>query len=240
MKKEFEDFPGFSESRAISRHAIETAVGLMEKHFEPKSHEFFSWGSVARREMGPYSDLDFVLASNKPDLARIARYRQELAMSLSTHYLDILEKHTPQELLRIAKIDGTDRQALLFMRNEQSQGQSVMTDKIAEIKSDDASNLREIFHILANLEFVYPRLFGSENLKFGPGRMKDFHFAFLLSRFTKNNNSVQDLPSALLDLNDQGYVTSELVSRNLEALDVLMYLRNRTQEINGTYHTALN
>lgn len=231
--------PGISESRAISNGAVAIAAGLMEEHFEPQSHELFSWGSVARREMGPYSDLDFVIASRQPDLARIAKYEQELSAALSAHYLDILGKHTPQELLHIAKIDGTDRQALLYMRDEQHRNSdSIMTDSVSQIRTDSKNNLREIFHILANLEFVYPKLFGQGNLKFGPGRMKDLNFAFLLSRF-ESSDLVSDIPSALINLKGSGHISEEITSASIQRLDTLMYLRNRTQEISGTYHTIL-
>lgn len=237
----FFELSGVNESRAISQKAISKAVGLFREYFNDKTHFLYSWGSVARREMGPFSDLDLIIASQHPDYRKIAKYQKTLGEALPNHRLDILERHTPKELQRIAEIDGTDRQAIFFSRNETPiRGASHELTKIQSHIQTRDKNLREIFHILVNLEFVYPKLFGPCNLKFSPGRLKDFYFAYLLANSLDQKRTTRSIPEALSYLKNGGYISASTLLKSKSAFSDVLYLRNKTQEIKHSYHSVLD
>jgi predicted nucleotidyltransferase len=221
---------GIQQSKEITNNVVCSAVNLFNKHFDKKKYSLFSWGSVARREMGPFSDLDLIILSEKPDKIKIEKFRKDLQNSLPSHRLDILEVFREKELLRLAQIDGTDRQALLFLRKEEG----FYNPKISSnIRRDSRGNLREIFHICSNLEFVYPKLYDDRNIKFGEGRIKYYCFVHLLANYLKSDFQIYDTQESFKYLSDNKYLSEEMHEKAIENFDFILLVRNKIQEIVG-------
>lgn len=233
---------GIEECGEISENAISSVRNLFTRYVDAQTHELFSWGSVARREMGPRSDLDLLIISQNPNPEQIQTFGEMVYKFLPDYHLDLLERHTPAEVEYIAAIDGTDRQAILFLRQETYSDQlhGVAEKIFKRVLGDKRSNLREVIHMFANMEYVYPKLFGEYNVKFGPGRLRDLNLAKLLVKYLDENNSSTDTPSALLYLQSKGYLAKDVVAANLGLFDSLLYLRNRTQEVNNSYDCLIS
>src|SRR3989344_1287523 len=238
------DFPysGLDECVRITKNALKITKNLFYKYINNKTHELYSFGSVARREMGPYSDLDLLIISKKPNLNQIKKYRLALAKALPNHRLDLLEKYKPKELIRIGSIDGTDRQALLFLRNEScnKKNSKLLQEATSQIRLDEMGNFREIFHIMANIDNIYPSLFGLNNIKFSPGGIKDFYFAYLITRFMDEKNEVYNISSAIKYLKKYNLIDNKKSIDLLKILNKLLFLRNRIQEFHKSEVNIIN
>jgi predicted nucleotidyltransferase len=216
------------ESQTITLRAIDTATSLFESLFGSGDCALYSWGSMSRREMGPYSDSDLIIVGYPP-AESITRYRETLGKELPYHRVDLLEQYNPYDLYRIAKIDGTDRQAVLYTRNESKKPSREFEELASKIKADTRGNLRELLHVFANRKFVYPDLFGQQNLKFSPGFLKDFYFAYLVARHIYGD-SVSDTHSAINRLSGDNYLTAASPTDYIDAFNLLLFMRNHVQQ----------
>lgn len=82
---------GIEESIEITNQSLQTAIQLFSQHFDDSTHALYSWGSVARREMGPFSDLDLLIISQHPNIDQIKKYQESLTKALPNQRMDILE-----------------------------------------------------------------------------------------------------------------------------------------------------
>ena len=215
-----------NESLIISAKTMELIKREFNGIFDKKEYSLFSWGSLARREMGPYSDLDIILLSQKhlDNNAFIRFFEERLLALLPNNYIDLLNAYSLDELLRISKIDGTDMQAVLFMQQEAGR-------KI--IIHNNGNLVREILHIFCNLNYVYGGLFGSENIKFGPYNIKYYNFAILLAKYygCKENDTI----SAFKFLALINKISNEQATKYIENFQKILYYRNIVQRANETY-----
>lgn len=193
------------------------------KIFDQDKYTLFSWGSLARREMGPYSDLDLIILSSDKniDYNFIEKFKERITKILPNNYIDLLEVYTLEELNRISKIDGTDMQALLFMKYES--GKRIEISKNLDI-------VREILHIFCNLNYVYDSLFGSNNLKFGPYNIKYYNFAILLAKYFGCTES--DTVSSFNYLKHINKIDNRKCDKYISCYKKLLYYRNIIQESN--------
>jgi len=228
----------FNESTKITETTINVVKDIFNTHLNAETHQLYSWGSVGRREMGPRSDLDLIIISKNPDLQAITRFKQSVNKALPNHRLDLLETYSPDELVRIGKIDGTDRQAILFFRNELKKNSGIDFDK--EIKKDIYQNLREMFHSLSNIEFIYPVLFKKGNLKFSPGYLKNFHFIYLVANFLNNYKGIKDTNDALNYFQKKGFFSKKRMKKANADFATLCYCRNQIQEITSSENACVD
>ena len=219
---------GIQESKDITENVLFVSLNIFKKYFEGKDYSLFSWGGVARREMGPFSDLDLIILSKRPSKRKIELFKKEVQHLLPSHRLDILEVYTIRELQRLAQIDGTDRQALLFLRKEYGYHNTKMAEKI---RKDSRNNLREIFHICANLEFAYPNMFNDRNIKFGEGRIKYYGFVHLLANYVKSDFDIYSTIDAFEYLSVNRFLDEKIVKKAIESFDVLLGIRNSLQRV---------
>lgn len=193
------------------------------KKFDQEKYTLFSWGSVARREMGTYSDLDLIILSldNNIDYNLIESFKKIIEKKLPNNYIDLLEVYTLKELNRISKIDGTDMQAFLFMKYEA--GKRIKTKKKLDI-------IREILHIFCNLNYVYDDLFGSDNLKFGPYNIKYYNFAILLAKYFGCTEC--DTIASFNYLKDINKINKQKCKQYISNYKKLLYYRDIVQKSN--------
>lgn len=229
---------GSNECYQITESTVSVVKEVFKKCLNSKTHQLFSWGSVARRDMGPRSDLDLVILSEYPNIESIEQFKQAIEKELPDNRLDLLEAYHPDTLRKIAGIDGTDRQAALFLRNELNPHNANQWS--TKVREDTPGNLKDLFHVLSNMEFVYPNLFGINNLKFSPGSTKDFVFAHLLANFLENYKGMAEVSNSLDYFAEKELIPEQTIRSSKKNLDAILYLRNRVQEIRYSYHAILD
>ena len=220
-----------NKKKNISDEVIDIIKREFKNIFDQQKYSLFSWGSLSRREMGPYSDLDMIIISDEKNINfdLIELFKQRISKALPTYYIDLLESYTLSELERISKVDGTDMQAYLFMRYE-------LGKKITPVPK--LNIVREILHIFCNLEYVYSNLYGSNNLKFGPYNIKYYNFAILLSKYYSGEN--MNTESSLRILAKKGKIEEEKVEKYIDNFNRILYYRNIVQESNKTYNCKID
>ena len=220
-----------NKSRIISNRVIRIIKNEFKSVFDEDKYTLFSWGSLARREMGSYSDLDLIIIADEEslDYDLINIFKERISNLLPNDYLDVLESYSLKELERISNIDGTDMQALLFIRYESGKKRKI-TSKL--------NIVREILHIFCNLEYVYHDLYGKDNLKFGPYNIKYYNFALLLVKYFKHGNV--DTVSALRYLGETNRIDKKNVDMYINNFNKILSYRDLVQISNETYNCTIN
>ncbi|MBS3143554.1 hypothetical protein J4446_01600 [Candidatus Woesearchaeota archaeon] len=93
---------------------------------------------------------------------------------------------------------------------------------------------------MANIDNIYPSLFGLNNIKFSPGGIKDFYFAYLITRFMDEKNEVYNISSAIKYLKKYNLIDNKKSIDLLKILNKLLFLRNRIQEFHKSEVNIIN
>lgn len=219
---------GIYQSRIISNEVVDSSKEIFRSILDINTHSLISWGSVSRREMGPSSDLDFLIVSKSPDLQGIKNFSQEMEKKYPNHNLDLIPFHKDHELLRLSCIDGTSNSSYLFNKSEI--GKSDFNHNRRAI--DQNQRIRIVLNQLLLLEFSYPKLYSDNNLKFSKGCLKTFNFAFTIVSCIINEQ-VEDTSAALIYLNKIGFITSDELDESISAFEDLLFLRNSLHNLTG-------
>lgn len=219
---------GIEQCRTISNEVVDLSKEIFRSVLDINTHSLISWGSVSRREMGPASDLDYLIVSTSPDLQGIKNFSREIEKLYPNHYLDLIPFYKNHELLRLSGIDGTSNSAYLF--NKLEIGKSNFNHNRKTIYQNQ--KILIILNQLLLLEFCYPKLYSDNNLKFSKGCLKTFNFAFTIVSCIFNE-PIEDTIAALFFLNKAGFITSDELSESLSAFEDLLFLRNSLNNITG-------
>src|SRR3989338_3886109 len=206
-----------------SLNGIEESILLTEK-FKQKLklcfHECFSkdealllcWGSMARKEMGPFSDLDLIL-SRKTNNRKVKKFHDCLSRKLINR-IDLLEAYDLKTLSKIGSIDGTDRQEILLARpvcgNSKLKKDFLILQNIFHNQVHE--NMREILHTWSSLFSVSKNIYinKSNNLKFSLGFLRHVIFILLIVKlFFDKKNVVWSTQKAITILGKLGEVNND-------------------------------
>lgn len=220
---------GLLDSKKYTIEIIRNIKNIFRSNFDVNKYSLYSWGSVARREMGPYSDLDLVIIGSNPKIKDIQRFINLVKEKYPNNHLDLLNAHSVFKFCKIAKIDGTDNQAKIFIKKEIG---------VQNFVKSHFCDLKELWHIYLNLEYVYPILFKKTNLKFSPYFIKYFNFAVLISNYLGCDK--QDLCSVLKFLIKKKHIRKKYFNFFLNTYSELLDLRNKSQEINLSGNCEIN
>ncbi|MDD3178586.1 MAG: nucleotidyltransferase domain-containing protein [Candidatus ainarchaeum sp.] len=220
---------GLLDSKKYTIEIIRNIKNIFRSNFDVTKYSLYSWGSVARREMGPYSDLDLVIIGSNPKIKEVQRFINLVKEKYPNNNLDLLNAHSVFKFHKIAKIDGTDNQAKIFIKKEIG---------VQNFVKSHFCDLEELWHIYLNLEYVYPVLFKKTNLKFSPYFIKYFNFAVLISNYLGCDK--QDLHSVLKFLIKKKHIKKKHFNLFLNTYSELLGLRNKYQEINLSGNCEIN
>ncbi|KKR60777.1 MAG: hypothetical protein UU01_C0034G0007 [Parcubacteria group bacterium GW2011_GWA2_40_37] len=228
-----------------SLNGIEESILLTEK-FKQKLklcfHECFSkdealllcWGSMARKEMGPFSDLDLILIlSRKTNNRKVKKFHDCLSRKLINR-IDLLEAYDLKTLSKIGSIDGTDRQAILLARpvcgNSKLKKDFLILQNIFHNQVHE--NMREILHTWSSLFSVSKNIYinKSNNLKFSLGFLRHVIFILLIVKlFFDKKNVVWSTQKAITILGKLGEVNNDTQTAFLTSLNFILEFRNKVQ-----------
>ena len=217
-------------NRDFSTQIINKLRNVFVDCFPINDSALYSWGSTSRREMGKNSDLDLFIIYNGKDIhKRINRFLSIVQSEFPNNKIDLLQKYTVSELIRIAKIDGGDRQAITLSRLETDNNSlsEELSNKSREILEDRYDKTRELIYIMITLKRVYPFIFPGNDIKFGDNGLRYLNYAFLFCRYIfEETENILDTQSALRKLKEEGVISGKLCDECINASNFLFSLRN--------------
>lgn len=238
------------DSVLISKRIKNEIVDVYGKTFSDSdpSPLLLCWGSTARCEMGAYSDLDLILlfpdkTSPTQTIKKVGAFRTNLQRRLKNR-LDLLEAYDLDTLSRIASIDGTDRQAILFAEplcgNEALRNSFFVRQRT--FRAEEYLNLREIIHTYLTVEATASNLFpDNDNIKFSRGFMRYFNFIFILARLTGHFNQIDsDTAGAIRALRAESALNESEMLFLLAYFNTLLSIRSTLHERFGTENNSLD
>jgi predicted nucleotidyltransferase len=194
----------------------------------------YSWGSLARREMCIFSDIDIIILQKKPSLIKIDRFKKLLSINFPYNKIDLIQKYSEIDLIRIAKIDGGDRQAVTLARFEIGiRGlENKFRRAIRKNLTEEKDIIKELLYTIVNLIKVYPKLFSKYDLKFCQYGTRYINFAFLYAKYIYEKDIfIYDTKSALKVLLGEKVISDKIYQCSLLALSDFIRLRNRVQMV---------
>lgn len=192
----------------------------------------YSWGSLARREMCIFSDIDIIILQKKPSLIKIDRFKKLLSIDFPYNKIDLVQKYSEKDLIRIAKIDGGDRQAVTLARFEIGSRELDNKFRMAIRKNltQEKDIAKELLYAMVNLIKVYPKLFSKYDLKFCQYGTRYINFAFLYAKYVYEKDVfIYDTKSALEVLLGEKIISDKIYQCSLLAFSDFIRLRNRIQ-----------
>lgn len=206
-----------------------------KKFFNKSNCALFCFGSVARMDMGPYSDIDLIIVSdNKKKIEDFSNY---LKLKFKNNRIDLLEAYNIKDLIEIAKIDGTDRQGCMlavFVCGNNKIKESYFNNINDNLYNAKNENIREVLHTYVNLSTVSNNI-GNKivNLKFSKGFLRYFSFIFLLVKILCNdNNRVLTVVDSINYLSNKCLITKKEKIEYLNKFNQILIIRNKIQSIN--------
>jgi len=219
--------------RSFSNNLINEIRNIFYDCFSFYDSALYSWGSTARREMVNYSDLDLIIVHKGSQFdQKVNKFISTMKFKFPNNKLDLLQKFTISELIRLAKIDGGDRQAITLSRLESDR--NAITDEFENCIQEQLflgyEKTRELLYIMLNLIKVYPYLFLPSDLKFGEYCLRYLNYAYLFCNyFIDKRNSIMDTQTALQKLNFDDVISEKMCKDSIAALNFLILLRNKIQ-----------
>jgi predicted nucleotidyltransferase len=199
-----------------------------------KKHEAFlaCWGSVARGEMAPLSDLDLIIVLSKKNFLPKVQYFRKALESEFKNKIDLLEAFSLETLQKIASIDGTDRQALLFAKplagSKQIKNKFCSLNKIRKERDE---NLREAIHTIVSLNSTSNTYVGQGmSIKFSYGYFRYATTVFTIFKLLLDaTNHVWDTRDAVQQLVKLNVFKKSGGSLFLKNFDFILMVRNVAQ-----------
>jgi len=227
-------FVALEEAELFSEKMIADIKNIFCNIFSIDEAVLYSWGSLARREMCIFSDIDIIILQKKPSLIKIDRFRKLLLINFPYNKIDLIQKYSEIDLMGIAKIDGNDRQAVTLARFEiGSRGlENKFRRAIRKNLTQEKDIAKELLYTIVNLIKVYPKLFSKYDLKFCQYGTRYINFAFLYAKYMYQKDLViYDTKSALKVLLGKKVISDKMYQCSLLALSDFIRLRNRVQMV---------
>ncbi len=227
-----------------SQNIIKNLRNEFQKIFFEDEYALYSWGSLARREMCQYSDIDIIILGNECcHKEKVIQFTRNISILYPNNTIDLLQKFSKDDLIDIARIDGGDRQAvtLAVLETKDNSTTYKFNNDIINNLSCKRDKIRELLHIMANLLIVYPRLFSPLDLKFGKDGLRYLNYAFLYAKYIFDiENKITDTRSAIELLFKRKIISSDLYKVNALACQYLLSLRNDLQNYNKSESNVIN
>jgi len=225
---------GILTARMISEGILKSVKNIFFDIFIGNDSALYSWGSLARREMCTFSDIDIIILHKGGHVrtTKVKRFIEEVSLRFPGNKIDLLQEFNELELIKIAKIDGNDRQALTMARLESKK--NILSDRFKNtiITNFDSKieKIRELLYIMVNLKKVYPVLFSQNDLKFGEYCLRYLNYTVLYVKYIiDEENDLYNTETALGALLKKSVISNDLYRKSLNALDYFLFHRNQIQ-----------
>lgn len=217
-------------NRKFTNLIVDEIKNIFSDCFHLNDSSLYSWGSTCRREMGKFSDIDLIIIDNSNQTnENINKFIKIVNSQFPHNNIDLLQKYSSEKLIRIAKIDGGDRQAITLSRLETGNN-SISEEfeyKIQENLNNQYEKIRELIYIMINLKNVYPYLFPKYDLKFGKYCLRYINYAYLFCNYYNNENKrIYDTQSSLYYLFKESVITKKMCEDSISALNFILLLRD--------------
>ncbi|MCX6751995.1 MAG: hypothetical protein NTZ87_00625 [Candidatus Nomurabacteria bacterium] len=225
---------GIKESALLTKKFKRKLKFCFNSCFHENEALLLCWGSMAREEMGHFSDLDLILLfSNKTNNKEIRVFFDCLSKKFKNR-IDLLEAYDLKTLAKIGSIDGTDRQAILLARPVC--GSSKLRKNFSNLqntfRNQTRENTREIIHTWISLFSVSKNIYTNKinNLKFGRGFLRHIIFIFLIVKlFFDKKNNIWSTQKAIPIFCKSEMTDDNINTIYLTSLNFILELRNAIQ-----------
>lgn len=235
MKKHI-TISGLVDSYITTQKNIKLLQLCFKKVFLDKEALLLCWGSVARNEMGPYSDIDIIIIEENYNPDKITEFTNYLN-KIFKNRIDILDAYTLEDLYNIASTDATSRQALLFARP--IYGNKIFIKKFYTVQknliNEEYNNFRESVHAWITLQSVSNNLVKKNiiDIKASRGFLRFFNYIYLIVKLQNNTvNNIVSTKDAIVEFNKLGLINNNLKRVLLSNLGLLLSFRNIIQSVN--------
>jgi len=228
-----EKFKSLEEAELFSEKIIIGIKNIFFNVFSMDEAALYSWGSLARREMCVFSDIDIIiLRENICSKRKINKFRKLLSINFPHNEIDLIQKYNEADLIKAAKIDGGDRQAVTLARFEF--GSQKLRNKFDKAIYNDLTLkkdiTKELLYIMMNLIKVYPKIFDKYDLKFCQYGSRYINFAFLYAKYIFGwKTAIYNTRTALRTLVNKKIISKKVYNSTLRALSDFINLRNIVQ-----------
>jgi|SRR3989344_2762985 len=230
-KRHMKEIGGIKDSTILTKKIKKKLEYCFDKIFKKKEALLLCWGSVARNEMGPKSDLDILLImEGEVNHEKVDKFFKILSAAFKNR-IDLLEAYDLKTLSKIASIDGTDREALLLA--QPICGNKKIENIFANMQSifykQHRENIRELLHMWVNLFSVSKNLAAQQvnDIKSGRGLIRCVNFIFLITKiFFDEHSDIKTTPDAIRKIHQKGFIDKKTKGQYISYVNVLFAIRN--------------